>query len=306
MRRPRRLGLGLPRPWCTRAGVAVIVAEGKVDLPDGEHRGIHGAQRVFPAPFRVQPAIARPARPRRDSARRPGGSSRRRSPTGRPKGWIRLPALVRRRKFPIWLGPGTSTKTSSCRALGLALYKAVRLRQALRQPLDRQIRASGARIGRWLPAWQQCQQQWTTGDCSAQEGGQRWADDDRSDPAAASWSRPRRSVADCVADPRPIRPMGRPVSSSMGEAAITARDPVITRMLCKRVPRIAGSAAGRGSRTRHLRISRVLLVAGRRAMIVLLGARRRARGRRRGQPPTRLLHRRRPTSPIAIPTLCRG
>ena len=40
-----------------------------------------------------------------------------------------------------------------------------------------------ARIGRWLPAWQQCQQQWSTGDCSAQEGGQRWAHDDRGDPS---------------------------------------------------------------------------------------------------------------------------
>ena len=40
-----------------------------------------------------------------------------------------------------------------------------------------------ARIGRWLPAWQQCQQQWSTGDCSAQEGGQRWAYDDRGDPS---------------------------------------------------------------------------------------------------------------------------
>jgi hypothetical protein len=39
-----------------------------------------------------------------------------------------------------------------------------------------------ARISRWLPAWQQCQQQWSTGDCSAQEGGQRWAHHDRGDP----------------------------------------------------------------------------------------------------------------------------
>ena len=40
-----------------------------------------------------------------------------------------------------------------------------------------------ARIGRWLPAWQQCRQQWSTGDCSAQEDGQRWAHDDRGDPS---------------------------------------------------------------------------------------------------------------------------
>ena len=103
-----------------------------------------------------------------------------------------------------------------------------------------------ARIGRWLPAWQQCQQQWSTGDCSAQEGGQRWRMTTAVTPAAASWSRTRRCVADGVALCSRAGPAWRRAhgGASIGSAACGG---------CSEVDRLDVRLAGR----RHGRYQRL-------------------------------------------------